>query len=291
LSEKTVLALLKDARRLYNLLLILTLTGGEPFLYRNICQIIQDGFDVGFSKVRVNSNGTIFPNQEFLDLCSRYRDKIEIQFTLLGVTSDSHDSISTVRGSFDKSVTSIKRMLGTEASVSCVLMKSSILPVDQVQILEKNLGVKISLSDVYPIGRAKDNFGFFDLDVTADKRASTIPSAQCFIGLSEEKRRSLQGEFPPELPCGKSTFSVSANGDLLPCTLLQDVIIGNLFVDSIDSLLTCDKMLQFQNQIAINSRETCCACELKYVCENKCPAVSLYYGGKLGMKSPFCSYY
>lgn len=291
LSRECIVKLFKEMREIYSSPEILILTGGEPFLFNNLLDIIKIGFDHGFKKVRINTNGTILPKNELRTFITKHADQIEIQITLLGLDAKIHDFISTLAGTFNRTLSTIKVFLDTNASITCSLMKTKFLNTNDIEPFEKELGVKISLGDIFPVGRAKEVFEVISPSENHNEFIDKSNQQKGFFKLSEEKVKSLQENYPPELPCGKNTFSVSSNGDLLPCTLLQGIIIGNIHNDKTTNILRSKKMVEFLDKIKIDSRPVCNNCELRYVCKNKCPAVSLFYGGGLGRKNPFCKYY
>lgn len=291
LSRECIEKLFKEVREIYSSPEILTLTGGEPFLFNDLLDIIQIGFDHGFKKVRINTNGTILPKNELRLFIKKYADQIEIQVTLLALDAKTHDFISTVEGSFNKTLSIIKVLLDTNASITVSLMKTKYLNRNEIEFFEKELGVKISLGDIFPIGRAKEVFEIISPNESYNEFIDKSNQQKGFFKLSEEKWKSLQENYPPELPCGKNTFAVLSNGDLLPCILLQGIIMGNIHNDKISNILNSKNTKKFLDKIKIDNRQVCNNCELRYVCKNKCPAVSLFYGGGLGKKNPFCKYY
>lgn len=275
----------------------LTITGGEPFLYPNLINVLRIARSYGFPTIRINTNGTIFEDDVINKIDKNLKNIILIQVTLLGAIKNTHDEMSHLHGSFNKTINNITRFKnrGFNVGVSFIRSKYSEREINDVFQLGKFFGVKISIGDIFPIGRAFLNFR--SIEVTSNQTDMHVICDANYYGgataglLSDDKKSSLVGSFPPDLPCGKNTLAIKSNGDVIPCMLLQQVVVGNIFSDPLNVIMNSSRLANFREKSAIENREVCSSCELRYVCSNKCPAVSLAYGGDIGTKNPFCRYY
>ena len=270
----------------------LTITGGEPFLFSGLEQVLVLSVDVGFRVIRINTNGTITPSSDLLEILQENAPCIDMQFTFLGGQSATHDQLSTVRGSFDRMLANVPLIVrtGCKASASILRWRRSISELDAATQLAESAGLSVSIGDIYPLGRALQNQQ--QISVPSElAEASPGDKHEVSGKIPRDKRVSLLEEFPPKLPCGRSSLAVSSDGSVLPCTLLQGVVIGNISQEPIAEIVRSTEMASFYETVSIENRKICAECELRYVCGNKCPAVTLGFAGKLGVKNPFCEYY
>lgn len=275
----------------------LTITGGEPFLYSRLADVIRIARNYGFPAVRVNTNGTIFANDIISEIDGKLKNIILVQITLLGSNGNTHDKMSRVPNSFSKTVENIARFQdsGFRVGVSFIRSKYSDHEIADIVELGTRMGIEINIGDLLPIGRAASDFASLEIETTK-REINVVCDGKCYGGarpgmLSEDKRLSLMESYPPELPCGKNTVAIKSNGDVLPCMLLQGIVIGNILNESLHRIMNSSLLVEFRVKSAIENRNLCSRCELRYICSNKCPAVSLSYGGDIGKKNPFCEYY
>jgi len=96
-------------------------------------------------------------------------------------------------------------------------------------------------------------------------------------------------------PCGggRSFFAVAPNGDLFPCSEfigLPDFVGGNLFADSIDTVLASQP---FQTVIGrkVEDIAGCDVCPIRHFCGSPCPAEAHEMNGGMTQKGAFCQFY
>jgi len=297
LSLSEVKKLFSDLKTAHNNLATLTITGGEPFLYQDLFDVLCIAKTCGFPIIRINTNGTILPKVNISKIDHNLLKLITIQVTILGSNEKTHDELSRTKGSFSKTVENIGRYqdLGFKVGISFIRSKYSEHEIDDALQLGKKLGIKVILGDIFPLGRAASDFD--NLGINSTKRKMLVVcDSNYYEGkragiLSEDKRLSAIESFPPEIPCGKNTVAISSNGDVLPCMLLQGIVVGNIYQKSLTEIMYSPTMIEFREKAAIENRQSCSKCELRYACSNKCPAVSLSHSGDITKKNPYCSYY
>jgi len=298
LQFATIKSIIDDIKCLYSNLGQLIITGGEPFLYKDIDKIILYSFNNGFNKIRINTNGTVFPENDtlLLSILQKYQDEISIQVSLLGATKETNDYLTSVNGSFEqtiKNLVTFKQIL-PDVSISFLISKLSIIEKDKANVISSDFEIPIVFNDnLLLVGRALDNKEQIYISppknnsLTCDGNYGNINYGK----LKEEQYFEALSKFPPKLPCGYETISVSCNGDVLPCTLLQEIIVGNIYNNNISEIIKSNRMKKFQEEIDIDNRKICKSCEIRYFCSYKCPALTLGHGLNLGVKNPQCNYY
>ncbi len=92
----------------------LAITGGEPFLRRDLNQIVEIFFrDNQTNHIQINSNGVLMDRMEelvCLDYASKYKRHLTYQISLDGL-EDAHDQLRGAPGSFQKIIRNLKRLV------------------------------------------------------------------------------------------------------------------------------------------------------------------------------------
>lgn len=286
----------KELKLLYQSLTQLTITGGEPFSYTKLNELIKIALDSGFQRIRINTNGTIFPtNQGLIDTLKVNQEKISLQISLLGTNSETHDFLTSIAGSFSRTLSNIPKFLTIipQTKLSFLHSKVSKNLQKEAEKISSRFGVPFTINKIIRFGRAVENSKNIQTKYTLENSLNCDEkySNSTYGQLRKDQTFTLPQKFPPELPCGKETLNIFWNGDVYPCTLLRGVKIGNIKKESIKDIIGSRKLYQFRKEIDVDNKETCMDCEIRYFCSFKCPALSLSQGKSLHDKSPQCSYY
>lgn len=277
----------------------LTIGGGEPFLYSKLLNLIDYGDSLGF-KCRVLSNGWFIEK----NLHSIMESNIwGIQISLDGLKS-THEHIRGVKGSFDIATNAIRLLAenGVNVVVSMTINSLNYLEVETVAELCRDLGATgFGARPVICIGNSASN-NFLDLNPIQYKESL----AQIY-----KLQLRFKGEFP--IKCGDPLFSivnkerekivdsgikvfggcdiglatlrVDPYGNVTPCSMLPNFILGNVFEDNLKNIWKNSPSLKvFRNKEKFT--ENCATCKFKYMCGG-CRARALSNGNILG-NDPKC---
>jgi MoaA/NifB/PqqE/SkfB family radical SAM enzyme len=140
----------------------ISFTGGEPSLHRELPEMIRRARSAGFSKVCIQTNGTLLA-----------RENIRKRITGAGLTSiflalhsasaATHDAMLQVPGAHQKALRAARGCLedGLAVDVSCVLTTRNLADAaDTVRLVAERLGTRntsVCLSFCSPEGRALEN--------------------------------------------------------------------------------------------------------------------------------------
>ena len=128
---------------------LVTLTGGEPFIRKDLFEIVEAAKSQGLI-CNIFTNGTLIDNIAVEGIFKYGIDKIIISVDGIGPV---HDSIRGVSGSFDKAIGALsdivaeRRARGTkkpEVDIHMTLLKENIGHINQMSILCQKLGVNFS---------------------------------------------------------------------------------------------------------------------------------------------------
>ena len=278
MMSKTLFLSILEQCKACNVLNI-TLSGGEPLLNRDLPFFIESCRENNFS-VNVLSNLTLLTD----DLVSLFKRMplLSIQTSLYSMDGVIHDSITKVKGSFEKTKRAIELLHehNIPLQINCPIMKQNKDTYQDVLSWAKNLNIDAN-SD-YML------FGCFD---------GSASNLACRLELSEVKtiiEKDLiqqtgkvelvnhDGAFRSEssvCPICQNSLCISYKGDVYPCEGWQSMILGNindipllqLWRDSevVNKLRHLTLEDDFSTCAVCEDRDNCSICLIRNANENK----------------------
>jgi len=248
-------------------------TGGEPFLHSNINQFIELCKKNDFV-VSILTNATKIDDNQISLLASSPIRKLYI--SLYGANEEIHDKITNKKGSFNKTIETIKKLVknGIPISLNCPIMNINENQVENLAKLSKELNVNCEFSFKISPSQNKnkniEHLNSFSEDLILKnaknpnvKLYNTLLSR--FSELSEIKTTNTH-----YCQAGFRTITISPNGDLIPCTSIR-YVMGNIFKNSFLYLWNKGKLLKkWQNEYNLINNK-CANCKAFSFCE-PCPA-------------------
>lgn len=243
------------------------LTGGEPFLSSELWPLL-DFFQKKESTATLTilSNGTLITN-EIAKRCTQYSKLREVQISLDGADSSSHDYIRG-EGAFSKAINGIRHLREHEIPVAIMftLMRSNIGQIEDILNLAERERVNyLTIERVVPAPGS-------DLNKVDVLTPSEIKTVYTFINawcnqkkryVSVRRRRPLWALVSAECggfcPVGFSALAVLEDGTILPCRRLE-IPIGNVFQDSgfFKAWYTSDLLWKIRNRSNLKGKcKTC----------------------------------
>src|SRR3989338_6436172 len=150
-------------------------TGGEPFVRRDIFDLIKYATKEKGNELIVLTNATLFGNGKRAGLRGLDKNKVKLQVSLDGSTPEINDPIRG-RGTFGEITEGIKIAsdLGFDTSLATVVTKENINDIPNLPPLAKKLGAKsIHIMWMHRRGRGS-YFGLRNLDCGIEKIIKTV---------------------------------------------------------------------------------------------------------------------
>lgn len=277
-EEKEELTL-KDFRNIFSQLasegvLFLTFSGGEPFFRKDIRKIITLAREMNFA-VRFFTNGTLIDEKmaDFLKEAS----VLEVGVSLYG-TSEVHDYITQLKGSFKKSVKALELLKERNVNtvVKFTLMKVNVSELGKVKKLAKKLGAEFHFGYVVTpkINGSKEPL---DLRVAPEQIKFLIERGEIPLP-SPFKVRPKKRVDSPLCSAGRDMCAITAYGDLIPCVTIPKKC-GNLREKSFSEVWTSDELERLRKKRK-KDLIACSSCGLASVC-SRCPGLALLEEGEL----------
>lgn len=203
--------------------LFLVITGGEPMLRRDFTDIYSRARKRGII-VTVFTNGTTVDADKVALFCRIPPRSIEV--SLYGATPAVCDSITGVRGSWERTMRGIRLLhnAGLPFRLKTVVMTSNRHEVDRMQEMAREFGVPFRLDACL--------FPRFNGDASP-VRQRIPPADAARVELGDRKRLSAWRRYMKRvdsLPhsdalyhcaCGLSSFNITSDGFLTPCLMMR----------------------------------------------------------------------
>jgi len=266
--------------------LFLVFSGGEPLVRPDFFEIAALARQKQFS-ITIFSNATLITPaiaDRLADLCP---ERVEI--SLLGGHAATHDRITRLPGSFDKTLCGARLLIerGVSVQFKTTWMRDNIGEAVEIQALAKDLGA--SFRSAFLVIHRRDGDAS-----TADLRAT--PDQLRAMALQIYERREIKS-VPPEPaalldwqkeanPCGMGQLScrIDSCGNVYPCAAV-DIVLGNLRQEAFNSIWHGSEELKRLRSIRIADLAECSSCELFERC-NRCAGLARMETGSLLGPSP-----
>ena len=134
--------------------LFLHLTGGEPLMHGDFWEITTYAHRQKFALI-LHTNGTLITT----DIGDKLKQLnfIHVFLTILGAKSETHDSLTGVRGSFEKTILTfqILKEIGVKVSLTSTRLKENLDEIPEMERLAKKTGTELKIVSFQPLDRRK----------------------------------------------------------------------------------------------------------------------------------------
>ncbi len=283
---------------------LLTFCGGEPLEREDFFEIAIHANNKGL-KLSLISNG--LKVRENIDRIKKAGIS-RIQISLDGSNGDLHDSIRRRKGSFQKTIDSIKTSVdaGIRTSVCTTILKQNFKDIPSIFELSNNIGAhEYRLMRLMPAGKGGKDYAdlsigkmeYFNLLKTLLENNLTTSSVKV-IDVEEpisfvkelEKQNVKNTEKIYYRSClqGEAVCALSPRGEILPCPIgnFREFESGNILKSSINEIWK--DTIAFNYFRDINKIDACNQCEYGKECGGGCRCAALGYYGDIKAPDPFC---
>lgn len=276
-------------------------TGGEPFCDKNLFDYLKYAKDK-IKTLVIATNGYLIDDNIIAKLKENNVYKLAIS---LDGTSAFHDDFRGVKGSFDKAIKAIEKLVNNdmEVKVRSVVTKNNVESVLELMDITNSLNVKRhEMLPVCPIGRANKEmilnpteYKDFLIKALEKIKAYNKPNIvfqlkpvfyqeELFDGVDERcKEKSLT------YLCDAfdTSLEIGTNGDVYGCSFVR-IPISNIRREGINTIWHSKEAIMLHNQI-MNHNKTgeCMECADNHLCNGGCYANKLY-GNGVDKKDVYC---
>lgn len=267
--------------------LFLLLTGGEPFLRKDLMEVLDYATAKGFL-VMLKTTGALMTPQAARAI--QGYGVSEVHISMLGSTADVHDSLMRRQGAFAKAISAVGMLqeTGVRVKIKSIITKGHVGEIEKLFALCRKLN--LSEEDIT-----------FDATVFPKCNASTLP-LQCRMGDDELRTffQRLKARHVPEFPfvaedepfddaavschAGRSGIAISPDGTVFPCLSLS-VPIGNVKDRPLREILDGSENSRIIDRIRLSRNADCGRCPSRMGCF-RCPALSYLETGSTERAAP-----
>lgn len=272
----------------------ISFSGGEPFMRKDMLEIVHHATDLGFDSVGVSTNGILLDRDIAGQLTAA---NLNVQISIDGDEAQVHDMARGVKGAFDGAVRGIKLLLEDKVNLS-VCTTASKWNVDRIpniiQLMD-DLGVKnYRVQGVVPMGRGKMNAG--DLRLSPGRMKELVQYLENRKIQISSYNMTLKP--PPTDPvnycdsgvcsAASSVCSITSQGNVVPCTYFWGMNGENLRDHTFQWIWENSALLNYFRSVRLNDIKGLCRdCKWLLSCHGGCKAEN-YSNGDIFESSRSC---
>ncbi|WP_317960421.1 radical SAM protein [Phaeobacter inhibens] len=217
--------------------------GGEPIFYPHLQDLVDRAIDCKFSFIEIYSNLTTIPKW----LLEAKYGEVRLATSIYSYIPDTHDEICERRGSFLRTITSVKKAVaqGMGIRASFVELEANVGQYEKTVAFLSDIGVRsVGFDRVREYGRAQL--------------------------VEEPSIDALCGE------CPNGNLSIDCNGKVSACIMSKPWSFGDILMDSLSDIFFSDGRQKFIEQVKSNP-VTCChptSCHPNSCTPNSCQPVT-----------------
>lgn len=242
----------------------LAFTGGDPFMFNGFVELLEYARSKRFS-FDIYTNGQALANNPHLIDKIRNLYPRTFYISLYGATAKTHDAITQIKGSFEKTVLAIKllKKAGISVVLNVMLMKPNCSEAQMIIDLADQMGVEYRIG----ISLIRKNDGndtpmeyFIDDEATIEEilkcASKNVVSMDSGVSFGQS-----------DLLCGAGTTSlcISPNGDVYPCVSLKKKL-GSVFSESLSDIWNDSTKKEYVYSLTWKNTKRCMICEYHSVC-------------------------
>lgn len=263
----------------------LCFTGGDPLTRKDFLDIYSYAKEKGFIVTIFTSAYSM--TKEITDYLQK-NPPFVIEMTLNGVTKETYEKISQVKGSFDKAMDGLKLILNAKIplKIKTQVTKDNLKEIPLIKNFIEDLGInfrpnhvlyarlngdlapcnlRISSEEILQFnGRKKESKNDCQLSHDTDKLKSDVNLFNCAIG-------------------GGDGINIDPYGNMFPCSLIRKPVFNAL---ESDISYAADKLTAWVKEKKITKDSKCKLCNLRESCL-WCPGRALIETGDMGTPIPY----
>lgn len=245
-----------------------TLSGGEPLLHQDLIPFLKRCRELELS-VNILSNLTLLTD----DLISEMKKNplLSVQASLYSMDAAVHDSITNLKGSFEKTKAGILRLCEERipVQISCPVIKQN--KDSYADVLRWGWAHHIAVATEPMIFAAYDHSGCNLHNRLSIEEVDDVLTVQMQEGYAESIRRTAedkekQTDQDPVCSVCRYSLCVTADGKAFPCAGWQNHVIGDLNHQTLREIWETSEKIQELRQIKWARFSQCVNCKDRGYC-------------------------
>jgi len=238
----------------------INLSGGEPFLRKDIFDIIQLIEKTGI-RVTMSTNATLISEEIAKKMKEKGIDYCQVSMD--SYKKDKHDAIRGCSGSFSKMILGVKNLKQAGIKVKAVTVLSNQTPTEYEKTIDfayKTGFDSHKTNPLIPCGQAKTIFDekyktkitgeYFSIWTKKRKQYTNKmlieaePSLLMMMGKNELNEQKKNNPLFIGCPAGTKTCSITETGEVIPCPFFTELSCGNIMTEKFSRIWNSSKILR-----------------------------------------------
>lgn len=245
-----------------------TLSGGEPLLHKDIIGFLKRCRELDLS-VNVLTNLTLLTDTIIEEM--KKNPLLCVQTSIYSMDASIHDSITKVKGSFEKTKSNLLKLKGAgiPLQISCPVMKQNKDTFNSVIAFGEENGISVAVDYVIFASYDHSNCNLVnrlsleEVSQAFDKQATD--EYVDYIHSQAEEKYALSAQDPICSIC-RYYICISADGTVFPCIGWQANVIGDLNKQSLRDIWETSGDIKKLRQIKRQEFPKCVSCEDRGYC-------------------------
>lgn len=250
--------------------------GGDPFIVgdrlRKLIIFIREN---NIPSIDIHSNGILI-TQSWISFLSKYR--VSLTIPVYSNDENQHDYISKTKGSYIKIIRNIVELNRNNIKLNAILYLSNqnVNDIKKIYDYYRFLGCNIiKIKYIYPQTNNKTIRRHF---MSLYNKNMPIRKIDKYPLLNKKNYN----------PCLQGCVGITSSGDVVPCNLAREHVIGNIFRESFREIIKNGKIDVYWRSDK-NMIYPCNICEFRYLCSDCFILEHSFKNGVFG-KNHFCGY-
>ena len=240
----------------------ISFTGGDPFMLPHFIELMEYAHKKGFI-LDVFTNGVMLAeHREYIERVQAVQPRA-FYISVYGSNAATHDSITQVKGTHEKTLSAIKslRDRGIPVVINIMLLKSNAHEAASIVDLAKKLGAeyRIGLSIIHKNNGDTSPLSYFINDADIIENILRMEEKIFNIDMPLMKK----DKYGLICGAGTATLSISPYGNVYPCLSLNGKSMGSIFEKSLIAIWENQDRKAYVNSITWENTKECMACKLK----------------------------
>jgi radical SAM protein with 4Fe4S-binding SPASM domain len=268
--------------------LYLLVTGGEPLLRKDFAKIYRHAKENGLL-VTIFTNGTLI-SDSILDLFDDMPPR-QIEISLYGASADTYESITGVKGSYERCMNGIRQLLdhGQNLKLKTILMTTNKHEFYEMEKIAREFGVPFRFdAAIFP----RFNGDQFPVDLrlspeaAVEKEFSDLKRKREWEEYYDHFHAIPSSNYVYECGAGLTYFHIDTYGNLQPCLMSinhKTSILEGRFLSGWQDEIPCIR------KIKMHADQSCYDCPKRILCGYCPPFFALEKGSETSISAYLCS--
>jgi MoaA/NifB/PqqE/SkfB family radical SAM enzyme len=231
-----------------------TLTGGEALCHKDFFKIAHEVRRLGMA-LRIYSNGYLMADERVVRKIKAL-NPVEIEISLHGARPATHEAMTKIKGSFDKTIKAIENLnaAGIRVNLKCPITKLNQDELFDIKALGERLGRTVIFDAVIT---PKDDG---NLDPLALRPGDGFIEkywgewySRLHDGLEPPRGNHCASDGTAICGTGRSGFTIDPYGNLLPCVAFRRKVANLLEIEDLAEVWSSSPVLKKVRDLAIEA--------------------------------------